>query len=113
MLLDQVKCENLHKKFTFGAGRSLAERRNPSPQPRTDHCCHFRGALNEPVKAKLARQLGMLLFTLNPQATVLTVKGNDGSFVPHVSQQVSYRSMSFYSVFFKNLSQDLPQLTNS
>ena len=43
------------------------------------------------MKAKLARQLGMLLFTLNPQATVLTVKGNDGSFVPHVSLQVSFR----------------------
>lgn len=43
----------------------------------------LRGALSEPVKAKLARHLGMLLFTLKQQASVLTVKGDDDSFVPH------------------------------
>ena len=43
------------------------------------------------MKAKLARHLGMLLFTLKQQASVLTVKGDDDSFVPHVSQVVYFR----------------------
>lgn len=43
----------------------------------------LRGALSQPVKAKLAQQLGMLLYTLNPKADVLTVQGDDESFVPY------------------------------
>ena len=43
------------------------------------------GALGEPSKAKLAQQLGMLLYNLAPKANVVYVQGDNSSFVPHVS----------------------------
>jgi len=45
----------------------------------------LRGALGDPTKAKLAKQLGMLLHYLAPQASVIYVQGDNSSFVPHAA----------------------------